>query len=327
MLQRACREPENASSTSGTSTPAAPPPHAPRISDQGTNGESLMELARVVASELREKVRSQQGGIPTFFDNVLLVGLEGIQSSNHSQQASVVSPDDPGLSWQLGDVVRMLLDYARFRSHPRLVEHSQRLAESESRHRLPWEPDPLQLNATTGVAECLQWRGLPLFKSVFDLALYPMLIWETRPATIIELGSGLGTSAVWLADILRAFGIHAHLYSVDIRSPQLNDPGVTFLQGNCLEIEGVLPATFLESLPRPWLVIEDMHVNTLGVLQYFADLLHPGDYFIVEDSRSKQTAIREFMADREAHFMVDTRYTDYFGRNVTCSADSIFVRV
>jgi len=309
------------------------PPHPP-ICDPptepsaGTNSESLLELARAVESELREKIGSRQGGIPTFFDNVLLVGLQGLRPLNHSQQsASVVSPDDPGLSWQVSDVARMLLDYARVRSHPRLMAPGRRLAESETHERLPWEPDPLQLNATTGIAECLQWRGLPLFKSVFDLALYPMLIWDAKPATIVELGSGLGASAVWLADVLRAFGLHAHLYSVDIRRPQLNDPDVTFLQGNCFEIERVLSAGYLAGLPHPWLVIEDMHVNTLGVLRHFADLLQPGDYFVVEDSRSKQSAIREFMADREADFMVDTRYTDFFGRNVTCSADSIFTRV
>jgi cephalosporin hydroxylase len=321
MLQRTCSEAENAPSTGG---------HGGNSADhgKGTTDESLIELACAVESELREKIGSRQGGIPTFFDNVLLVGLQGIRSLNHLQQsASVVSPDDPSLSWQLGDVAGMLIDYVRFRSHPRLMEHSRRLAESETHARLPWEPDPLQLNATTGIAECVQWRGLPLFKSVFDLALYPMLIWDAKPSTVIELGSGLGTSSVWLADLLRAFGIRAHIYSVDIRRPRLNDPGVTFLQGNCLELEAVLSASFLAGLPHPWLVIEDMHVNTLGVLRHFADLLHPGDYCIVEDSRSKQAAIREFLADREGDLMVDTRYTDFFGRNVTCSADSILVRV
>jgi cephalosporin hydroxylase len=144
---------------------------------------------------------------------------------------------------------------------------------------------------------------------------------------LIELGSGSGASALWFADIARAFGITAHIYSVDLHRPEIEASGVTFIQGNCFEIGRVLPLSFLQDLPHPWLVIEDMHKNTLGVLRYFSGMLRAGDYLIVEDSRSKQEALCEFVKYHESEFRVDTRYTDFFGRNATCSADSIFARI
>jgi hypothetical protein len=46
----------------------------------------------------------------------------------------------------------------------------------------------------------------------------------------------------------------------------------------------------------------------------------------VEDSRIKTRELGAFLALREQHYRVDTRYTDFFGRNATCAANSIFVR-
>ena len=52
----------------------------------------------------------------------------------------------------------------------------------------------------------------------------------------------------------------------------------------------------------------------------------PGDYLVVEDSEVKREAICEFLGAHPGHYFVDTRFTDYFGRNATCAAASIFVK-
>ncbi|WP_263418347.1 hypothetical protein [Terriglobus albidus] len=44
----------------------------------------------------------------------------------------------------------------------------------------------------SGVARCLTWRGQALFKTIYEFALYPMILCESKPQTIIELGSGTG---------------------------------------------------------------------------------------------------------------------------------------
>ena len=54
-----------------------------------------------------------------------------------------------------------------------------------------------------GTAACLTWKGAPLFKSVFDFAILPMLLWELKPATVFEIG-------------LR----HGRKRSLDCRSPE-----------------------------------------------------------------------------------------------------------
>jgi hypothetical protein len=46
----------------------------------------------------------------------------------------------------------------------------------------------------------------------------------------------------------------------------------------------------------------------------------------VEDSDVKREALRQFLGAHPGSYLVDTHFTDYFGRNATCAADSIFVR-
>jgi cephalosporin hydroxylase len=54
--------------------------------------------------------------------------------------------------------------------------------------------------------------------------------------------------------------------------------------------------------------------------------LEPGDYLVVEDSDAKRDELRRFLAAHPEDHRVDTRYTDYFGRNATCANDSFLVR-
>jgi cephalosporin hydroxylase len=181
-----------------------------------------------------------------------------------------------------------------------------------------------------GASSTLSWRGLPLMKTVFDFAIYPQLLAELRPKSIFEIGSGSGASAIWLADHIamidpdRLPGCHVH--SVDLVRVGETYPGVTFHQGDCAHPEGLFDAALLNSAPHPWLVIEDAHHNVAAVLSRFHDLLRKGDYLYVEDSEIKRDDISRFLAGREGTYLVDTKYTDFFGRNATCALDSIFSR-
>ena len=56
-------------------------------------------------------------------------------------------------------------------------------------------------------AMAYRYRGVPLLKNPFDLALYPMLLDRVRPRTIIEIGSYAGGSAMWLADQAALIGL------------------------------------------------------------------------------------------------------------------------
>ena len=180
-----------------------------------------------------------------------------------------------------------------------------------------------------GVRDCNSRRGIALGKSVYDFALIPMIIWENKPATILEIGSGEGASAMWMADLCKSYKIprcntiggYSHVYSVDIEPPNVTHDGVTFLSGDIRNIPYLSDNTLFDvtTLPHPWLIVEDAHVNVNEVMKYFAKHMHRGDYIIIEDTRGKKGSTLE-VPDT---LLVDTYYCDYFGRNATSSVNTI----
>jgi cephalosporin hydroxylase len=182
------------------------------------------------------------------------------------------------------------------------------------------------LLTSQGAPSLLRWRGRPLMKTVFDFAMYPALIEELRPRTVFEIGSGLGASAIWFADNLALCGIDGRVHSVDRVKVEAQHPGVVFHQGDCSDPQRLFDSDLLRSEPHPWLVVEDAHHNVAAVIERMHQCLLPGDYLVIEDSEVKREALRKFIGDHPGHYLVDTRFTDYFGRNATCAGDSIFVR-
>jgi cephalosporin hydroxylase len=180
-------------------------------------------------------------------------------------------------------------------------------------------------NSGQGVLSAIYWRGIPVFKTIYDLATYPMLVAELRPRTIIELGSGAGGSAIWLADVADCHGVECSIISIDRQPVDAADPRVKFLKGDISGLEGLLDP-HLPSLQHPWLVIEDAHAHVAKVLEYFDRHLCPGDYLIVEDSLPKRGKLLEFVRAEGDRYQLDTLYLDFFGQNTTCAIDSIFRR-
>ncbi len=287
--------------------------------------DALKTFAEHLATERRADIAAVQGGVGTFADHALLDVIA---------QLKQLGADRPWheslnrLSQQV-DLLRegaaRLTQIARRRAAGRFVAYEQRATDLDGIHGGS-DVGYFDMVMSQGVTECLRWRGLPLFKTVYDFSLYPMILSELAPATIIELGSGTGASAVWMADLVAAHQVTCQIYSVDLEAPALTHPHVRFLAGDCRAIESVIEVHGLAAAPHPWLVVEDAHANVPGVLACFHQLLRPGDYLIVEDSASKQQDIAEFLRRVPDDYLVDTRYTDFFGRNATCAQDSIFVR-
>ena len=175
-----------------------------------------------------------------------------------------------------------------------------------------------------GAPTLMHWRGTPLLKTVFDFAIYPALIAELRPRTVFEIGSGLGGSAIWFADHMALCGIDGQVHSVDLVKAELQHPNVSFHQGDCSATESLFDPALLRSEPHPWLVVEDAHHNVAAVIERMHEFLLPGDYLFIEDSEVKRPDIRAFLGTHPGNYLVDTRYTDFFGRNATCAGDSIY---
>jgi cephalosporin hydroxylase len=177
------------------------------------------------------------------------------------------------------------------------------------------------------------YRGVPLIKNPFDFALYPLLLWNARPRTIIEIGSKSGASALWLADLVETYGLEGHVYSLDIvRVTNVNHSRVSFLEADGRQLGDFLSAEFLNQAARPLLVIEDAdhtYETSAATLRFFSPWLQTGEYIIIEDGIlsdilslpgglcGPHRAIEEFLAEHSGEYEIASEYCDFFGYNYT----------
>ena len=195
----------------------------------------------------------------------------------------------------------------------------------------------------------IQHRNCQMLKTADDMSIIKELLSHVRPATIIEIGTFTGGSAVWMADMLKLEDIRCEIYSMDIDPSLIEDSvqkikpnNVQFIQGNSKKIQDTFPNESIIPLPRPLIVFEDSHVNTLGVLEHFMKHMRTGDYFVVEDTspilpqsqigypnfqpehKVPSSAgnfllhsVKEFLAKYDGKVAVDSFFTDFYGYNGT----------
>ncbi len=180
-----------------------------------------------------------------------------------------------------------------------------------------------QMLYSQGAGSVYHWRGAPCFKSSYDVAIYSMLIDELKPGTIIELGSGAGGSSLLFADLCTSIGLKTEIISVDMASAEVSDSRITFIQSDCSDWLAAA-AKAKREFQRPCLMIEDFHGDLAGFFARIDSVLEPGDYLFIEDSFPKQTRISEVIVDRS--YLIDTKYTDFFGINCTSAVNSIFMK-
>ena len=295
------------------------------------SGDVLKAAALKYIGEMRAKIENEQNGLHSIFDSwftrvlTRLMSFDPTRSWEESvrDNATRSSGQDQSLPWDL-QRLRLFLDRWQ---QGRFVEYSRRERSGAHYHpRFGTEFGVDVLLTAQGAPALMRWRGTPLMKNVFDFAMYPALIAELRPRTVFEIGSGLGASAVWFADHLAICGVEATVRSVDLVKVAAEYPNVTYYQGDCSDPASLFAADLLRSAPRPWLVVEDAHHNVAAVLAHMHQFLAPGDYLVVEDSDVKRQDLRQFLGAHPGDYLVDTHFTDNFGRNATCAADSIFVR-
>ena len=142
-----------------------------------------------------------------------------------------------------------------------------------------------------GVRDCMTWRGIALGKSIYDFALYSMIIWENSPATILEIGSGEGASAIWMADLCKTYKLPTQVYSIDINPVTLKYERVTFAKGDSRGINNTM--FDIEIMPHPWLIVEDAHIKVNKIMEYFENRMDVAEYLIIEDSRGKMQTTLE----------------------------------
>jgi cephalosporin hydroxylase len=295
------------------------------------SGDALKAATVKFFSETKAKVQQEQNGLLSIFDSWFtrvvkaLIPLDGGRPWEDSvrEYAAQWPAQGQSLQWDLNRL-RLFLDR---RQQGRFVEFSER--EQSAVHYHPKYGTEFGIDVVLtwqGAPALMRWRDMPLLKTVFDFAIYPALIAELRPRTIFEIGSGAGGSAVWFADHMAFGGIEGRVHSVDLVKAGLQHPNVSFHQGDCSDPERLFDPELLNAEPHPWLVVEDAHHNVAAVIERMHEFVLPGDYLVIEDSEVKRPDIRKFLGSHPGNYLVDTRFTDFFGRNATCAGDSIFVR-
>ena len=245
------------------------------------------------------------------------------------------------------DVWGVEVDYAGFPKKKEDMRQSllnapgrfQAISQREDRSDMPFE----ELKAVMMGRYFIHHRGCMVMKTANDQAIMKELLAHVRPATVIELGSFTGGSAVWMADVMKLEGITCSVYSLDIkdliedRVKEIKPDNVTFMLGDCNKIAETFTPEFLKDLPHPWIVIDDAHKNTFGVLEHFVGCTKTGDYFVVEDTNPQLpthlgagrwheivpwgdallVAVKKFLTKYEKECAVDSFFTDFFGYNGT----------
>jgi cephalosporin hydroxylase len=145
------------------------------------------------------------------------------------------------------------------------------------------------------------YAGVRMRKFPEDLRILEELIWECRIDTVLEVGLGLGGSALWFRDRLRTLATYGHIatplvISVDVRTgaareamsaadPQWTE-SIRLVEGDVCDPE--VAARVYEHIPpgARVLVVDDsahMYESTMATLTQFASLVPLHGYVVIED--------------------------------------------
>lgn len=134
-----------------------------------------------------------------------------------------------------------------------------------------------------------KYHGVESHKCPLDLWIYQELLYEVRPALVIELGTYLGGTSLFLAhqlELLQAGSV----VSIDCRSlPRPEHPRLRYLLGETTapEVLAEVRAAATHVGSQPVMVIHDAdhrRDQVLADLECYAPLVTPGSYLIVEDT-------------------------------------------
>jgi cephalosporin hydroxylase len=170
-----------------------------------------------------------------------------------------------------------------------------------------------------GALQQTYWLGIPILKSPLDCWVYQELIHELRPDLIIETGTDLGGSALFLASVCGLID-HGRVVSIDIRrATRVTHPRITFLVGDSTSTEIVDQVRQAAVGAERVMVIldSDHHAAHVGrELRAYRDFVSPGSYLVVEDTNvnghpvmpehgpGPYEAVQEFLRD-DPDFEVD----------------------
>jgi len=130
------------------------------------------------------------------------------------------------------------------------------------------------------------WRGVPLWKFPTDIQLYHEVIHETKPDTIVEIGTASGGSSLYFQDMLDIINPGGKVITVDIRDrlQMKRDPRITYIIGNSNKRNVAAQVKKLVS-GKCMVTIDGDHKRQAVKwdLHLYSPLVTKGQYLVVED--------------------------------------------
>ncbi|XHX77935.1 MAG: CmcI family methyltransferase [Stenomitos frigidus ULC029] len=175
-------------------------------------------------------------------------------------------------------------------------------------------------NGEGQIFACTYWMNVQCLKCPLDMWMYQEIIAEIQPDLIVETGTHMGGSALFMAHMLDIVG-HGEIITIDILDypdrPQ--HPRIKYVQGSSAD-PALINSLLSARSPEKCMVILDSDHSKQHILAEIA-LLAPyvsiGSYLIVEDTNinghpaypsfgeSGFEAVEEFLSKNQ-NFSVDT---------------------
>jgi cephalosporin hydroxylase len=133
----------------------------------------------------------------------------------------------------------------------------------------------------------VNWLGYRATKCPLDLWTYQEIVVETRPELIVEAGTRLGGTSVFLATIFDLLGVPGRVVTIDTifdkRFPK--HPRIEYLTGSSHDQDIVDRVHAAAAGKRTMLILDSLHTaeHVGRELELYADIVSPGCYLVVED--------------------------------------------
>lgn len=167
----------------------------------------------------------------------------------------------------------------------------------------------------------LSWLGYKLLKCPLDLWIYQELLVRMRPDVVVEAGTHLGGSALFLANILDLLG-NGQVITIDVEAQPGRPvhPRIEYVLGSSTDPAIVERVHATVGGRRTLVILDSAHGegHVYAEMIAYSPLVHVGDYMIVEDTNinghptlptfgpGPMEAVNHFMAERD-DFEIDPR--------------------
>ena len=148
----------------------------------------------------------------------------------------------------------------------------------------------LYFESRDGVQRTLNvnWLGYRATKCPFDMWTYQEIVVETRPELVVEAGTRLGGTSVFLASVFDLLGGDGRVLTIDVTAdPRLpKHPRIEYLMGSSLDDVIVARVRAAAAGKRTMVILDSLHTaeHVGAELARYADLVTVGCYLVVEDT-------------------------------------------